>query len=510
MTRTPDTEQAPLLTRAHRMIRVLDNGDGPFPGALVTDGDIILVARDAVELSGWEAWRFAGSEHVAAPMDLVRRADGHDVLLPWCTERVGVFLARRAGAGEPLTPGESCTLVVSVLRALAELGANDCTDVRGTWWLTDEGRPVFVMGEGEPGRSGAASLVVLLGEQNRDRTLGRLLAAMHAGLGKSVAEHPGIPQLLLDRWENEVLETASPRALRRDVRTPEPVQAAVRPGAVGQVPVPPRRASRRVRVQSGARAHSSRLVEAFRQHGSERVERAGRLIVSFFGRTRSSPPRAVLPTPPAHPAGAVPAPRSRRRPLVVAGAAAAVVLAIGVLWPSGGDGTASGNDRMPAPTGSAEPAGPPMATPASSAAAVDEAASNTNTRAPKENAVAADDDPVEASAALWEEIEACRKAQDAVCERAVVPGAVGVVDALDVDSKTPHVFAMIDQYGDIAVVRAEPDSAEQDGTEQDGVEQSEGSGEAEEAARSAKVLVLARLDEKWLVRDVYDVADQPG
>jgi len=506
MARTPDTEQAPLLSRAHRMIRVLDNGDGPFPGALVTDGDVVVVARDAVDLSGWEAWRFAGSEHVAAPMDLVRRADGHDVLLPWCTERVGVFLARRAGAGAPLTPGESSTLVVSLLRALAELGANERADVQGTWWLTDEGRPVFVIGEGEPARAGVASLSARLGEQNRDRTLGRLLATMHAGLTKSVAEQPGIPRLLLDRWENEMLEIASPRALRRDVPTPEAAQAIARPGAVGQVPVPSRRASRRVRVHSGARARSSRLVSVIR-HASDRVAGTGRLIASIFRRTRSSARRAMPTELQARSVEAVPATSSRRRPLVLAGAAAVVVLTVGMLWPSGGDDDAAGNDRMPAPTRAKEVVGPLRATPASSATAVDEVVSNTtkNTNASKANAATAEDDPVEAAATLWEEIEACRNAQDAVCERAIVPGAVGVVDALDADSKTLPVFAVIDQYGDIAVVRAEQEAVEQDGTEQ-----SEGSGEAEAAVPSGKVLVLARLNEKWLVRDVYDVADQPG
>ncbi|WP_230114338.1 hypothetical protein [Microbacterium oxydans] len=503
MTRTPETDQAPLLGRAHRMIRVLDNGDGPFPGALVTDGDTVAVARDAVALGGWEAWRFAGSEHVAAPMDLVRRADGHDVLLPWCTERVGVFVGRRAGAGEPLTPGESSTLVVSLLRALAELGANDCTDVRGTWWLTDEGRPVFVIGEGEPARAEVTSLVMRLGEQNRDRALGRLLAVMHEGLGKSVAEHPGIPPLLLDRWENEMLEIASPRALRRDVLAPEPAQAVTRPGTVGRLPVPPRRVASRVRARSGARARSSRLVTTFRQAASDLVERTVRVIAPIIRRRHSTARRAVPMELVAQSAEAVVVPTSRRRPLVLAGAAAAVVLAVGVLWPSDGDDdAAAGNDRMPAATSSEKVVEPLVATPTSSATAVDEAVTNTN--ASNERADTAVDDPVQAAAVLWEEAGTCRKAEDAVCDRATVPGAVGVIEALDTGLKTPPVFAMIDQYGDIAVVRAEQVGGEPS------QESGEGSGEADAAAPIGKVLVLARLNEKWLIRDAYDVADQPG
>ncbi len=54
---------------------------------------------------------------------------------------------------------------------------------------------------------------------------------------------------------------------------------------------------------------------------------------------------------------------------------------------------------------------------------------------------------------------------------------------------------LVDEYGDIAVIRAT------------------GSGDNSSAGSPGHqgewILVLARTDEKWLVRDVYDVADQP-
>lgn len=504
MTRTSTVELAPLLGSAHRMIRVLEADEGPFRGVLVTAGETVAVRRDAVELSGWDGWRFAGSEHVAGPLDLVRRADGHDVLLPWCTERVGGFLARRSGVEEPLTPGECSTLVVSLLRALAELGANECADVDGTWWLTDDGRPVFVIGEGEPARSGVAALVARLGEQNLDRALGRLIAVMHAGLARSIAEQPGIPQLLLERWETEMLEIATPRALRRGGLTGETAEGAVRRGAVGASPDPRRvmsgrGPSGRELAQVGVRERSSRRMAAIGRGVVQRFAGVTRLVARF-GRRRD--PRAVGRVPAVvrdGVASSAPNRTGRRRPMVLAGAAAALVLVVGILWPSADDDDAAvGSSSVSVSSGSSGtgPALTPTVTPSASAAVEDVPRGEGSTDG-EGNAV---EDPVLAAAALWQEIVACKQAEDAACADAVMPGAVGVIDAVGAEPKTPPKFAVIDQYGDIAVVRAEAHAGGQvDDTDSTGPETSAG-----------KVLVLARLNEKWLVRDVYDVADQPG
>ncbi|HWV49656.1 MAG TPA: hypothetical protein VN035_09380, partial [Microbacterium sp.] len=70
-------EDGVLVPGVHRAIRSLAPGEGPWPGALVTDGDEVGVwcdlDRDDLDID----WRFAGAAHVAAPTDVARSASGH-------------------------------------------------------------------------------------------------------------------------------------------------------------------------------------------------------------------------------------------------------------------------------------------------------------------------------------------------------------------------------------------------------------------------------------------------
>ena len=125
------------------MIRlVAGEAESPWPGALVCTPDgVTAVAVDAALLGrDWAGWDADPSGHVLAPIDILRRQDGHDVLFPVCTERLEDFLHRRAGGGE-LAVGEAVTVVVSLLRGIAELSST-AVGARGVWWLTDAGRPV--------------------------------------------------------------------------------------------------------------------------------------------------------------------------------------------------------------------------------------------------------------------------------------------------------------------------------------------------------------------------------
>lgn len=56
----------------------------------------------------------------------------------------------------------------------------------------------------------------------------------------------------------------------------------------------------------------------------------------------------------------------------------------------------------------------------------------------------------------------------------------------------------MDEYGDVAVVRLRTSGVD------------DGEGDAEGQGSDQTIVVLIRTEEKWLVRDVYDVADQPG
>ena len=123
-----------LLTRA------------PWSGLLVQlpsgESRVLVDAQDFEP--DWAGWLAPQDGHVVVPLDLIRRIDGHDVMLPLCVERVDDFLLRRATRRIPLSVGETVTLGVSLVRGFAAWHAIG----RGTgeWWLTDGGRPVLACG----------------------------------------------------------------------------------------------------------------------------------------------------------------------------------------------------------------------------------------------------------------------------------------------------------------------------------------------------------------------------
>lgn len=483
------------LSSAHRMIRVLDPSEGPFAGALVTDGDRVAVCIDAAELSGWEGWHLAGSDHVVAPVDIVRRGDGHDVLLPWCTERVTAFLARRSIGGERLTPGECGTLLVSLLRALGELGELErAAEARGTWWLTDDGRPVLVIGSGDMARLGVVSLVEQMTDDDVERTLGRLLAAVRAGLEKSIAQQPWISSIQLLRWEREVLEIAAPRALRRETAAPEP--ALLGTGASELRPVVS--AVRRAAIEDRPRSHRMRAPVT----GRTRDLRTALLASMARGRAAlrdrwhsqtvgSAPVESVTSGTMSR------AKPKRRRSLLLAGAAAAAVLVAGLLWPSGDADRAEGGDGRQS-VHSAEASAPDEVGPAAIETSPEPAAESPSAASPQP--VPDGFDPASAAIDLWARIWECDADGDPVCSAATEPGSAGIVSAIASTNTPVPAFTVIDEYGGVAVVRA--DLADDRGRTKGSDAAGRGGG--------ARILVLARLEEKWLVRDVYDVADQPG
>ncbi|WP_102192855.1 hypothetical protein, partial [Microbacterium aurantiacum] len=461
--RDKDGGDRTLVPGAHRVIRMLEAQEGPFAGALVSRGSGVAVQIDAAALSGWDGWAYGGAEHVAGPLDVVRRPDGHDVLLPWCSERLTAFLGRRAAAGVAVTAGETATLVGSLLRGVDELDGG--ADVRGGWWLTDEGRPVFVLGEGESARESAARIVARLRESTTDRALARTLTGVQQGL-----DQPRVPRRVQDDWERELFENAAPRPLRREVFAPERARDIVPQRAVFEDATdaaPDRSLAAVVQVvRRWVRGRWSAL-SALRPEASQRSSK----------QTGSG--------------SAVPRPaRQRRRALIVAGAAAAAVLAVGLLWPTGGasEAGAQTDGGSDAGTPPSEEQTSPAQEPAASATPDEPTASSGETDGPP---TAEGSDPVYAATALLAVIRACAEAEDAACTAAVAEGAVGVVERLGAVG-TDRELALVDEYGDVAVIRVTPaGSAHEEGEQR--------------AAASESMLVLVRLDENWLVRDVYDV-----
>lgn len=474
MTQTEGSGTA-LIPGAHRIIRALGVDEGPFRGILVTAGEAVAVMTDAEGLSGWAGWRYAGKDHVAGPLDLVRRADGHDVLLPWCTETVDAFLGRRAAIEAPLAAGEASTLVVSLLRGVGEVADEED---HGRWWLTDGGRPVFVVGAGGDVRDEAAAIVGRLHREGTDRALGRLLAAVRDGLAEGKAR-PQMSATQLERWEAELFEMAAPRALDTAVHAPERVRGIEMLRDDGRRPPATRRAAR----GGGRRGGLGERLRSELADAAERVHRGLQVLSARVRRRDRDGPRPGPGT----------SSSSSRGRIAIAGAAAVAVIAGGLLWPGGATGEAP--PSAPASARSAPEAGTGSAAPSANPNAERPAEPVESTEPAEETEGQGDpDDPVGATKALLDAVLVCASQEDLLCEGAVASGSAGVVEALraPLSASHPPVAELVDAYGDIAVIRLSPADA------------------GSEEATGELMLVLVRMKDEWLVRDVYGVADQPG
>ncbi len=98
-----------------------------------------------------------------------------------------------------------------------------------------------------------------------------------------------------------------------------------------------------------------------------------------------------------------------------------------------------------------------------------------------------------AATELREMIASCAASGDAECGNAVAVGSSGLVERLG-EATGSAEFTLVDAYGDIAVVRMTEGATARGGG----------------ATLTERMLVLVRREDEWLVRDAYDVADQPG
>jgi len=450
-----------LVPGAHRLIRRLDGTESPFTGELVSDGEHrrVLVDTAATDAALWE---FAGAEHVAGVHDLVRTADGHGALLPWCVEPVETLIARRRAAGRPLTSGEIVTLVGSLMRGIVEVADRAVT---GRWWLEDGGRPVFVPGEGVSSTAASVAVVERVRDECADRAMQRTLVRIAAGM----SDHRMVLRQL-DAWEGELTELAAPRALEREV-----------PDMDGPWPTPER--VRALPVHRAGLAEVAGQLEA-RRSLRERLVLIGARLQERLRESMPSKPKVSSGVGAGADGGArTRAPRGRML-LVGAGAGALVILG-GLLWPGGDEDAAMPQavaaDRQASPSPSASERGqvaqPEEPRPSASVAPV-----------PDQPQPDRDDGDVERAATrLLKAIDGCRAKKDMDCATAVVAGAAqGVLERLGADAAGRDV-TLVEDYGDIAVTRL-----------------------GRTTANGEQMLVLVREKDGWLVRDVYDVADQPS
>ncbi|WP_203579491.1 hypothetical protein [Microbacterium hibisci] len=446
------------LGRPYREIRsVRAREDGPWAGLLVrtSGGARVLVDAETVG-PDWAGWDAPADGHVLAPLDVARHPAGHHVVLPVCTERVEDFVRRRAGR-MPLSLGEAVTLAVSLLRGCGQLAL--APETQGEWWLDDSGRPVLATdAASRRARDEAASVLNLVAvEPHAQRTWGTALRALEA-------ERLSVHEL-----------TAAEEALFA-IATPEPLSTVIlSPRSASESAAGTEAAARTSSSHAADPAPSSMwraLIAGVDDDLADTVSRATTAV--WRGLRRRESPAAER--------------RRRRAPWLVGGTVAAAVLTGGALWPAAGGVATEDSPAASVQTG----AEPPASRAAPTGEAESDAPSDTDATAPSAEAESeassggeAPTDLARVTEALLDVRLAC--AADAACLTGVVvdpaalaPGAVDLPAA-------QRTVTLLDEFGDLAVLRLDP----------------------QDASSTPQMIVILLRDGKWLLRDVYDVAQQP-
>jgi hypothetical protein len=430
------------LRRGFRVIRLIDGGaETPWPGALVCDADgVTSLAVDADILGDdWAGWEAVPEGHVLAPVDMLRRTGGHDVLLPVCTERVDDFVDRRLADGVALTAGEAVTVAVSLLRGVTELSTRRAT-VRGSWWLTDAGRPVFAA-DGGAATTERATADILHRLVRHVPDLEAVLVAVADIVGDTRDRTRD-----LVRAEEELFALASPAAL---ATTTFPTRSARAPSSTASSP------SGGLADAEPPRPLAWSLARHLDADWADLVSRSTTAVWRALRRPSST---------------------GRGKPWIVAACLAGIVMTGGLLWPAGTDApaTAETAPNMP-PDVTSVAAEPP-------AAATPPAPTETPADDPPAEAVTTDDLAAVTDALLAGRAgcEGDGECLDAFTEDPHAPFASGVVDL----PGTERTLTLLDEFGGVAVLRADaPD-------------------------KPSQLVVIVRIDGRWLLRDVHDVAEQ--
>lgn len=505
------------LTDAYRVIRPLARAEHPVPAVLARgpDGPVALAA--AGDLDGWPGWDMHG-QHVLAPVDVVRTTDGHAVSLAWCRHRLTAEWAARAQSG-----GQAVTLAVSLMRGTLEARHGErgvAVGPPGTWWADDDARPLFAAAVpddqgrdaqrrpgGSPSESarhdvgrrqrraahrgtgsaqacegaapGAAALLSIVADGMSDRVVRRLLDRAVALLADPTELARGV-----DALEAALFEACAPQPL--DLSAPDDPEAHAPPAPAGLLRrfAPAALASEaddgrgRIRRNRGGAAPRQRLphkpagqvrpATALRTAGAEQRPAIGAVIGSA-ARSGAARVREGL--------------RGRRAAYAVGGAAAAGVVLVGLVWPSG-EPPAQADGPAPVDTPGAGAAEPEQEREAGARDGGDDTSASSGEGAEAESGGSADGgdgidaevsaDPVEAAARLVTRAAAC----DDGCDGVFAEGAAAGPDAAPWSELEGSGVALIDDYGGVTLVKA-----------------GEGAG--------AHYLSLVLVEERWLLRDAY-------
>ncbi|WP_110588780.1 hypothetical protein [Microbacterium suaedae] len=438
-----------------RRIRRVASPDAPYSAmrAVVSGETALLVDID--EMRGWAGWRCAGAQHLLAPLDIVRRVDGHDLLLPDVREPVVRACGARERVGEGWHRGEAVTLIVSGLRGVVEAEERSLAgDETGVWWIAGDGRPVFAFsagpGAGETIVEATRSLVRRVANACDDRVIARAADEALVAL-----ERPHGLERRLDEIEGALFDAAAPRPLvgAEPLRNGAPREMRVCEGepddaAVGMLDRVRRAVERHVdgNIASLVADAARSFVRRAATHGRGGIRRRqGGDHPGAGPRGRLEPERD----------------RSGRKRIAVVGAlAAGAVMVVGVAWPSerGELPTAGVPERASTPSPMAPTVAPtPTVTPTASG----------------EDLAIAGDDPVQAAGALL--------AQQGECaEECSAPAELSLEGAAADPRRT---LSLVDDYGAVALLSVDAPGVER------------------------QLLVLERSDSAWRIRELYRAPD---
>ncbi len=451
---TPGEER---LQRGYRTLRRVTGGtEAPWTGAIVAtnDGESGVLVDVALLPDGWKGWDAAPSGHLLSPLDVVRRADGHDVLLPVCTERVIDLLERRRARRTPPSAGEAVTLCVSLLRGLAETEGHDSSTTKGTWWVTDAGRPVLATDTGE-GSARDCTVELLMG-------LSADVPALVLPLAEAIAAaRRGSLTRELDRVEPAIFDVAAPQALATTVLTSASLGGAVFAPAAARAVAGD---SNIDLVGDASPPREGWTTSMLRHIDADWADVLSRATTAVWRGLRERRPRA-----------------GHRRPLLAATAVAGVILVSGLMWPVG--------DEKPAPAdadaGASSSAAPVTSsdTDSDTDTAASESASMSTATAPGD----ATDTGAPADLAIVAADLLTRRSDcvdDAACLGHVVQTPSGALPGGVIDLPTSaRTVVLVDDLGGLAVLRAE----------------------AIDGSFPSQLVVIVRRNERCLQRDAYEV-----
>lgn len=434
--------------------------EAPYPGELVagTAGRGYRVAAGDVPTLVWSA---PPGGHLLAAVDLDVVDGVTTMLLPRLATRLSVESL------VALSPGEAVTLGVSVVRGAAAAVTEGWRS--GQWWLTEDGRPVLVPVGEEPWTHSTAELLAAIPAAAIDAgTRRRLIDAL--------ADLDALPRTA-DALEDALFAGAAPEPLQGLHGIRPGARAADRddwpPGAPAAAGGP--FAGVAALVDAGIRA---RLTAAYDGVRAAFARRRGSST-----RSRTRPARGDAD---ARDAGAVRAPA--RRLALVGTSVAAVILVAGLLWPS--DRT-NGTEAEPEARGSiTRSATPDPATPDPATDGGEPAVGAEAEPQPSSSDAAPASPPGEGThpaAATIEQLATCWLSSDLGCRAAVLERADATVPEGVATADVERSVVLLDDLGGVEVVRVEDAAGE----------------------LPPQIVVVVVQNDERLVRDVYDVADQP-